>query len=106
MLKASVHSFKRFTSGFLKFSFSISMHLLLQMNVMPDFIWTLPVQLRGTRNKWALQIYLVPDRMRTTYTTQPPDYKSTVITTRPTLAWNEMELNVHEINIYTIHKET
>ena len=72
---------------------------------MPDFIWTLSVQLRGARNKWALQKYIVHGRMRTTNTTQPPDYKSTVITTRPQLAWNEMELNVHEINIYTIHKE-
>ena len=31
------------------------MHLLPRMNVMLDFIWTLPVQLRGTRNKWTLQ---------------------------------------------------
>ena len=32
----------------------LSMHLLLpRMNVMLDFIWTLPVQL--TRNKWTLQ---------------------------------------------------
>ena len=31
------------------------MHLLPRMNVMLDFIWTLPVQLRGTRNQWPLQ---------------------------------------------------
>ena len=44
--------------------------------------------------------------MPTTNTTQPPDYKSTVITTRSNIAWYEMELNVHEINIYTTYKET
>ena len=38
-------------------SFSLSMHLLLRMNVLLDFIWTLPVQLRGTRCKWTLQKY-------------------------------------------------
>ena len=35
---------------------------------------------------------------------RPSDYKSTVITTRPQHAWYEMELNVHEIYIYTIFK--
>ena len=30
-------------------------------------------------------------------TARPPDYKSTVITTRPPIAWYEMELNVHKI---------
>ena len=34
------------------------MNLLPRMNVMLDFIWTLPVQLRGTRNKWTLQKFL------------------------------------------------
>ena len=42
------------------------MHLLPRMNVMLDFIWTLPVQLRGTLNKWTLQKILVHDRIRTT----------------------------------------
>ena len=55
LFKASAHSFKRFTLRLLKLSFSLSMHLLLWMNVMLDFIWTLPVQLRGTLNKWTLQ---------------------------------------------------
>ena len=55
LIKASAHSFKRFTSRLLKVSVSLSMHLLLWMNVMLDFIWTLAVQLRGTRNKWTLQ---------------------------------------------------
>ena len=31
------------------------MHLLPRMNVMLDFIYTLPVQLRGTQNKRKLQ---------------------------------------------------
>ena len=31
------------------------MHLLPRMNVMLDFIWTLPVKLPATRNKWKLQ---------------------------------------------------
>ena len=31
------------------------MHLLPRMNVVLDFILTLPVQLRGTRNKHTLQ---------------------------------------------------
>ena len=35
---------------------------------------------------------------------RPPDYKSTVLTTRPQLAWYEMELNAHEIYKYTIYK--
>ena len=42
------------------------MHLLPRMNVMLDFIWTLPVQLRGTLNKWTLQNILVHGRIRTT----------------------------------------
>ena len=31
------------------------MHLLPRIDVMLDFIWTLPVQLRGTRNKWTFK---------------------------------------------------
>ena len=71
---------------------------------MLDFIWTLAVQLRGTRNKWTLQKNLVHGRIRTTNTARSPDYKSTFITTRPQLAWYEIELNVHEIYNYTIYK--
>ena len=56
--------FTAFKSIFL----SLSMHLLPRMNVMLDFIWTLPVQLRGTRNKWTLQKILVHGRIRTTIT--------------------------------------
>ena len=33
---------------------------------MLDFIWTLPVQLWGTQNKWTLQKILVYGRIRTT----------------------------------------
>ena len=85
-LKASVHSFESFTSQpFLQLSFS----LYAPMNIMLDFIWTLQVQLRGTRNKWTLQKNLVQGRIRTTNTARPPAYKSTVITTRPQLAWYE-----------------
>ena len=36
------------------------------MNVMLDFIWTLPVQLWGTRNKWTLQKNHIHGRIRTT----------------------------------------
>ena len=54
-VKASVHSFKRFTSWLWKLSF-LFMHLLPRKTVMLDFTWTLPVQLRGTRIKWILQI--------------------------------------------------
>ena len=80
------------------------MHILPRMNVMLDFIWTLPVQLQGTRNKWAWQENLVHDRIRTINTARPPNYKSTVITTRQQLAWYGMELDVLEISIYTIYK--
>ena len=55
------------------------MHLLHRMNVMLDFIWTLPVQLRETWNKWTLQKHLVHGRIRTPETARPPDYKSTVL---------------------------
>ena len=53
-VKASAHYFKRI----FKIIF-LSIHLLPRMNIMLDFIWTLPVQLRGTRNKWTLQKILL-----------------------------------------------
>ena len=80
------------------------MHLLPRMNAMLDFIWTLPVELRGTRYKWTLQKNLDHGRIRTTNTARPSDYKSTFLTTRPQLAWYEKELNVHEIYIYANYK--
>ena len=55
-------------TAFKSIVFSLSMHLLPRMNVMLDFIWTLPVHLRGTRNKWTLQKILVHGRIRTTNT--------------------------------------
>ena len=59
---------------------------------MLDFIWTLPVKLRETRNKVTLQKKnLAHGRIRTANTAPPKEYKSTVITTRPQLAWYEME---------------
>ena len=78
--KASAHSFKSFTSRLLKVSFSLSMYLLPRMNVMLDFIWTLPVQLLGTRNKWTLQI-LIHGRIRTT-NTAPLAFQRVALTTR------------------------
>ena len=38
---------------------------------MLDFIWTLPVQLWGTRNKWTLQKILLHGRIRTTNSGTP-----------------------------------
>ena len=61
------------------------MHLLPRMNVMLDFIWTLSVQLRGTRNKWTLQKILIHSRIRTTNTARlvfqraPPNHSATGI---------------------------
>ena len=69
--------FTAFKSIFL----SLSMHLLPRMNVMLDFIWTLPVQLRGTRNKWTLQKILVHGRIRTT-NSAPLVFQRVPLTTR------------------------
>ena len=82
IIKASAHSFKHFTSRLLKVSFSLSMHLLPRMNVMLDFIWTLSVQLPGTRNKWTLQKILIHGRIRTT-NTAPLAFQRVPLTTRP-----------------------
>ena len=68
---------------------------------MLDFIWTLPVQLRGTRNNWTSQKIL--STVGFDQSTPPHDYKSTVLTTRPQLAWYEIELNAHEIYKYKIY---
>ena len=61
----------------------LSMHILPPMNFMLDFIWTLPVKLRGTRNKRKLQkkiLFLVEFEPPTA---GYPAYKSTVLTSRP-----------------------
>ena len=79
---------------------SISMHLISGINGMLDFIWTLPVGLRGTRNKWTFQEIL------STNTARPPDYKPTVINTRPQLAWYEWMIFIYirsinkRVNLY------
>ena len=53
----------------------------------------------AARNKELVNITknIVHGRIRTTNIARPLDYKSTVITTRPQLAWYETKLNVHEI---------
>ena len=58
----------------------------------------------AARNTEQLNITknLVNGRIWTTNTARPPDYKSTVTTTRPQLARYQMELKVNEIYIYTI----
>ena len=58
------------------------MHLLPRNIVMFDFIWTLPVQLWGTWNKWTLQKILFHGRIRTTNTATrfpacPSDHSAT-----------------------------
>ena len=55
------------------------MHLLPRMNVMLDLIWRLPVQLRGTWNKWTLQNNIVHSRIRTLKRQEKPVYKYTVL---------------------------
>ena len=61
---------------------SLSMHLLHRMNAMLDFIWSPPErkteQVNITKNR-------VHDRIQTTNTAWPPDYKSTVFITRSIL---------------------
>ena len=54
-LKASAHFLNVIFRDHYSKYLSLSMHLLPRMKVMLDFIWTLPVQLTGTRNKWTLQ---------------------------------------------------
>ena len=54
-----------FFTAFKSIFLSLSMHPLPRMNVMLDFIWTLPVQLWGTWNKWTLQKILIHGRIRT-----------------------------------------
>ena len=62
--------------------------------------------LNTARNTEQLNITknLAHGRIWTTNTARPPDYESTVFTSRPQLAWYEMELNVREIYKYTIYK--
>ena len=54
--EASAHSFKTFYFAAFKIIFiSLYAPITSDWYVMLDFIWTLWVQLRGTRNKWTLQ---------------------------------------------------
>ena len=69
--------FTAFKSSFL----SLSIYLLPRMNVMLDFIWPLPVHLRGTRNKWTVPKILVHGRIRTTNTASL-DFQRVLLTTR------------------------
>ena len=98
-IKASVHSFNGFTWRFSKLSFTLSMHLLPRMNVLLDFIWTLPVQRRGTRNKFY-------NKILPTVGFEPTTPHGLQITSPPLsqLAWYDVELNVHEIYFSTIYK--
>ena len=98
LVKASVHSFKRFTSRLLKSSFSLSMHLLPRMNVILEFHLNAASPAARNTEQVTIAKKLVHGRIRSNNNARPPD-KSTVITTRPQLAWYEMELNVHEIYI-------
>ena len=105
ILKASAHSFKRFTSQLFKVIFlsfyapitSDECHAWFHLNAARP----------AARNTEQVNITknLVQGRIRTTNFARLPDYKSTIITSRPQLAWYEMELNVNEIFIYTIYKE-
>ena len=85
--------FTAFKSIFL----SLSMHILPRMNVMLDFIWTLRVQLRGTRNKWTLQKILVYGRIRTTNTASL-DFQRVPLTTRLL-----GQLTIYDKNFYSTY---
>ena len=77
------------------------MHLLPRMNAILDFIWTLLVQLQGTRNKWKLQKNPVHGRIRT------PTWHDLQVTSPSSSphGHNTMELNAQLIYIYTIYNK-
>ena len=75
VVKASAHSFKHFTSRLLKLYFSFSMRLSPRMNVMLHFIWTLPVQLRGTSEHYK--------KILSTVGFEPPTPQGLQITSPP-----------------------
>ena len=85
-IKASAHSFKLFSSQILKLSFSLyasvtseECHAWFHLNAASPAARNTK-QVNMTKN-------LVHGRIQTTNTARPPDYKSTVITTRPQLAF-------------------
>ena len=84
------------------------MHLWPRMNVMLDFIWTLPVQLRGARNKWTLQ------KLWSKVGFEPLRRHGLQITSRPSVPLSQFSNVTSEgikldairvsMNIYTIYK--
>ena len=72
---------------------------------MLDFIWSLPVQLWGTRNKWTLQKILIHGRIRTTNSgtfcfpacTSNPSATETVWTNQTLWTWTYTYMCVHWI---------
>ena len=95
VVKASAHSFKRFTSRLLKLSFSLSLctYYLGWMSCLISFercqsSW----EEHGTSENYKKN--LAHGRIRTTNIARPPDYKSTDITTRRQLAWYEIYIYI------------
>ena len=72
------------------------------MNVRLDFIWTLPVQLRGTRNKWTLQ------KILSTVGFEPPTSQGLQISSPPLSPLGhhslDMRLNKCPWNLLSINK--
>ena len=79
------------------------MHLLLvpRINVMLDFIWMLPGQLRGTRNKWTLHTNLAHGRIPTNNASRPPDYKF-VVRNRYFIVIEYIDKSVNSVVIHKI----
>ena len=66
------------------------MHTLPRMNVMLDFIWTLPVQLKqGTDEHYKKILFVVEFEPSHGKETSLQDLKSTVLTDRPILDYYE-----------------
>ena len=95
LAKPSASSFKRFTSKPFQVWFSLFLctYYLGWMSCLISFE---PCQSsnadHGTSEHYKKSCNLVHGRIRTTNTARPPDYKSTVITTRQQLASYEKEL--------------
>ena len=102
-VKASAHSFKQVILWLLKVSFS----LYAPITSDECYAWFhFNAASAAARNTKQVTIAknLVNGRIRFTNNARPPDYNSTVITTRPHIAWHEIELNVHELYKYAIYK--
>ena len=87
---------------------SLSNHLLPRMNVMLDFIWTLPVQLRRNTEQVNITKNLIHGRTRTPNTARPPGYQSTVFTTQPQLGSYESrnKMSILCILVSKLHLES